>query len=92
MLTDKQIEKLSAVQAKYADELMAYPNVIGVGIGFARKDGEATDEPSLVVMVSEKLPVAQLALDAILPTELDGVRVDVQATGAFSASVFTANG
>jgi hypothetical protein len=92
MLTDEQITKLSAVQAKYADELMAFPNVVGVGIGFARKDHASTDEPAIVVMVSEKVPLAQLAPEDILPLELDGVRVDVQATGTFGAGGLIAGG
>src|SRR5690242_1771874 len=86
MLTDKQIEKLSAVQAKYVEELMKYPHVIGVGIGFAKRDGLDTAEPALVVMVDKKMPVAQLAEEDILPNELEGVRIDVQETGTFSAN------
>jgi hypothetical protein len=85
MLTDAQITKLSAIQAKYADKLMKYPNVIGVGIGFAQVNGRTTDEPALVVMVDNKIPMAQLAMTALLPKELDGVRIDVQETGTFTA-------
>lgn len=85
MLTDEQINKLSAVQTKYADALMKFPHVVGVAIGFATVNGEVTEEPALVIMVDEKIPVAQLADDQILPDKLDGVRVDVQSTGTFQA-------
>jgi hypothetical protein len=35
--------------------------------------------------VREKLPLDQLAPKDVIPTELDGVPVDVQATGVFRA-------
>ncbi|MCU0511450.1 MAG: hypothetical protein MUE40_02660 [Anaerolineae bacterium] len=85
MLNDEQMAKLTELQAKYAPALMRYPHVIGVGIGIAMRDGQYTDEPALVVMVDLKLPQAQLILEDILPRELEGVRVDVQATGVFTA-------
>jgi hypothetical protein len=39
----------------------------------------------IVVSVREKLPPDQLAPKDVIPTELDGVPVDVQATGVFRA-------
>lgn len=84
-MNDDINDKLSAVQAKYADALMQYPHVVGVAIGMAQVNGNYTDEPALVVLVDEKVPEAQLALEDILPHELEGVRVDVQATGVFTA-------
>ncbi len=77
--------RAQAVQAKYVDELMAKPYVVGVGIGLAKKADAVTQEVALIVMVSEKLPEAQLAPEDVLPTELDGVRVDVQEMGMFAA-------
>lgn len=85
MDNDARISEISEVQAKYIDELMAYPHVVGVGIGMRQKDGEYTDELSLVVMVDEKIPLAQLDHNSILPIELEGVGIDVQETGNFSA-------
>jgi hypothetical protein len=84
-LSEEQIEALTAVQIKHMDTLMSYPNVVGVGIGFARKDDQPTNEPAIIVMVNEKLPVAQLDEHELLPREVDGVRVDVQETGGFFA-------
>lgn len=84
-MNDKQrMQEITEVQAKYVDELMQYPHVVGVGIGMRQQDGEYTNELSLIVMVDEKLPIAQLTPESILPTELDGVKVDVQETGSFS--------
>jgi hypothetical protein len=44
---------------------------------------------ALVVMVTQKMPVAQLADNDVLPQDLDGVRVDVQATGGFTGGFGT---
>ena len=77
--------RAQSVQAKYVDELMAKPYVVGVGIGLAKKDNTITQKVALIVMVSEKLPEAQLAPEDVLPKELDGVPVDVQEMGQFTA-------
>ena len=85
MLTDEQVQELTAVQVKHMDKLMSYPNVVGIGIGFAQDGEQPTNEPAVIVMVSEKLPMAQLAEEDVLPKELDGIRIDVQETGGFLA-------
>lgn len=85
MSNDGRMAEITAIQEKYIDELMAYPNVVGVGVGYRQHGNETTDELSLIVLVDEKLPVAQLAPEHILPTELEGITVDVQETGSFSA-------
>ncbi|MCA9883177.1 MAG: hypothetical protein KC708_09410 [Anaerolineae bacterium] len=85
MSSDETMKKLTEVQARHADELMTYANVVGCGIGLAMKEGLYTDTPALVVMVSVKLPVAQLDPKDVLPRQLEGERVDVQQTGDFTA-------
>src|SRR5687768_7817597 len=85
MLTDAQVEALTAVQVKHMDKLMSYPNVVGIGIGFAQDGEQPTNQPAVIVMVSEKLPMAQLAEEDVLPKELVGIRIDVQETGGFLA-------
>lgn len=80
---DKRIEKIAAVQDKYNPRLMAYPNVVGVGIGRRHRQGKTTNELCLVVMVKRKLPASKLPTEDILPRELDGVGIDVIETGAF---------
>lgn len=83
---DAQIARATEVQTRYADLLLSKPHVVGVGVGIAYRGGVPTGEVALVVMVDEKLPAAELAPDEMIPAELDGVRVDVQATGGFSAA------
>ena len=78
-------ERLSEVQAQYVDELMAQANVVGVGIGLAKDNDEFTDELAIVVMVEKKLPIEELAEEDIIPSELEGFRVDVQETGPIQA-------
>lgn len=79
------LEHAMAVKAKYEDELMRQPNVIGVGVGYRQRQGVMTDEVSIVVLVREKLAPQSLNDDTILPSELDGVPVDVQAAGDVTA-------
>ncbi len=79
-------DDINIIQAKYGEMLMAKANVIGVGIGLAMIDGDYTDAPALVVMVAQKMPLAQLEHADVIPARLDGVRVDVQETGVFTAS------
>ncbi len=81
----RQVQRASEVQARYADDLMRKPHVVGVAVGYASQGGKATPEIGLVVMVDEKLPPDQLDPQDMIPSELDGVRVDVQETGVFSA-------
>jgi hypothetical protein len=63
---------LAAVQARHEQELLRYPNVVGL----------ATGESGLLVLVSRKLPESELAPDERLPREIEGVPVDVVETGA----------
>jgi len=81
---EKRIAKIAAVQDKYSPKLLAYPNVVGVGIGLRQRQGKATDELCLVVMVRRKLPAEQLPAGGMLPSELEGVGLDVLETGAFN--------
>ena len=80
---EEKIEKIAAVQDKYNPKLLAYPNVVGTGIGWRQRQDKTTDELCLVVMVSRKLPPNKLPAEGILPRELDGVGIDVIETGAF---------
>ncbi len=84
--TQKQIERAYRIKQKYCDKLMKFPHVVGVGIGFAKKHGKRTDEVALIVMVDRKLDDDELSQDDRLPHELEGIRVDVQEFGAFTAS------
>jgi hypothetical protein len=80
----EQMQRVQEVQVKYEPLLLSLPHVVGVGIGYARRDGAMTGEVALVVMVDQKIAAASLPPEAVIPPQIDGVRVDVQEMGAFS--------
>jgi hypothetical protein len=82
-----QIEPERVVQAKekYWSELLAKPNVVGVGIGMKEIGGEKTGEMSMVVMVRQKLPLEGLRSGVAVPAVVDGVPTDVIEVGDLRA-------
>jgi hypothetical protein len=87
MLSQSQISHLSAVQARYTDQLMRKPHVVGVAVGQAQRGGKITDEPALIVLVNHKLPFDQIDDEARIPNSLEGIRVDVQEIGDLLADI-----
>ncbi|MEU5717610.1 hypothetical protein AB0G71_17815 [Streptomyces sp. NPDC020403] len=72
---------------RFGPQLLAHPDVDGVGVGRRRRAGDKTDEYAVVVHLRRKLPEREIPPDRLLPRELhfterDGrdvaVRVDVQ--------------
>jgi hypothetical protein len=78
-------EHVKAVKRAHENELLSKKNVVGVGIGFRQIAGTATSDLALVVMVSQKLPPAQLSEDDFIPAWIDGVPVDIQEVGEITA-------
>ena len=74
-------EHVKAVKRAHENELLSKANVVGVGIGFRQISGTTTSDLALVVMVSSKLPPAQLSEEDRIPSWIDGVPVDVQEVG-----------
>lgn len=83
----EEIEKIRRVRRKHTARLMKKANVVGVGVGYRRQAGQQTDELTLVVMVSRKVPVNILSARDVIPAEIDGVPVDVQELGEIRAQV-----
>jgi hypothetical protein len=79
------IQKVREVKQAYEAELLSKANVIGVGIGLARKGSALTQETALIVLVRRKVPVSQLNPKDIIPRMIDGVLVDVQEAGEIKA-------
>lgn len=77
--------RAQTVKERYEKELMMKANVIGVGIGIHKRAGEPTGGVSLVVMVTHKVPLGQLAPEDVIPSEIEGVSVDVQEVGDVKA-------
>jgi hypothetical protein len=78
-------QEVSKVKEVSKGSLMAMQNVVGVGVGYKVKGGQQTDDYAVVVMVSQKLPLAALAPKAVLPKSLSGVNVDVVEVGQLRA-------
>ncbi len=74
-------EKITQIQTRYAELLLAKAHVIGCGVGLAIVEGQYTDELALVVMVDVKVPEEELDPEDVVPRYLEGVRCDVQETG-----------
>lgn len=66
---------IEAVMAKYEEQLMELPNVIGVGIGI---EG---DKKIIKVFVRNKIPESSLNPDEIIPKLLGGFEVKVEEIG-----------
>jgi len=73
--------RLIDVRIRHEAELMRYPNVVGVSDGVRIRGGEPTGEPAIVVYVERKVPREELAERDVLPTEMEGIPVDVVEAG-----------
>lgn len=72
---------LAQARSRHEPALMRYPNVVGVSEGGRMRGGRPTGESSLVVYVERKIPRDQLGEDEVLPSQVDGVPVDVVEVG-----------
>ena len=81
MSQDEKTAKATLVQKKYTEMLLKIPHVMGVAVGLIKKNDAFTGDVGLVVMVDKKRPVGDLAPQDQIPSELDGVPVDVQEIG-----------
>jgi hypothetical protein len=79
------IERIKAIKAAHEERLLRKANVIGVGVGLRQQRGQTTDQVCIVVSVREKVPSEQLAPKDVIPSYIEGVPVDVQATGEILA-------
>jgi hypothetical protein len=77
--------RAQAVREAYINELLSKPNVVGVGVGIPQRGGQPVDEVGLVVMVEKKVPRDELRPQDLVPTEIEGVPVDVQEVGQIRA-------
>lgn len=82
---ETEMIRVRAVKAAYEKELLRKANVVGVGIGLRRQGGRPTGELSIVVSVTHKVPLEELDPQDVIPRELEGVPVDVQAVGRLRA-------
>jgi len=79
------IARAQVVQAANKETLLAKKNVVGVGVGLRHRGGKRTDEVAIIVMVRLKVPKILLASEDIIPSEIDGIPVDVKEVGRIKA-------
>jgi hypothetical protein len=77
--------RIREIKDRFEDMILIKANVVGVGIGLREQAGERLDEVCLVVMVTHKVPRVELAPEDLIPTEIEGVGVDVQTVGELKA-------
>ncbi len=82
MSSDPALERAREISRAHSNALLAKPNVVAVGLGYL--EGSST-ELTLVVMVEQKVPLSALAEDEIVPSEIDGLKVEVREVGEVSA-------
>ncbi len=78
-------DRIRAVKRRVERALLWKANVVGVAVGRKMVGGQPTEEPAIVVLVSHKLPEAQVPQGELIPHTLGGVTTDVVETGEFRA-------
>ena len=81
----EQYDRIGGIKRPHEKDLLAKSNVVGVGVGNKYVAGEDTGTPCIVVMVSTKLPRAELEDADLVPSTLDDVPTDVVETGLIQA-------
>jgi hypothetical protein len=82
---DNELDHIKRVKARHEAGLLRKRNVVGVGVGRREVGGQMTDQACLVVMVREKVRLEELAPEDRIPSQIEGVCVDVQAVGRIKA-------
>jgi len=82
MAEREQVRRLKEI---HKASILSKPNVVGVGVGVKESEGVKTGEVSVVVLVREKIPVAGLSPEGLVPKSLNGVRTDVIEVGDLRA-------
>ena len=66
-------------------DLFRRQNVVACGLGYKTSKGQTTNDLSLIVSVSQKVPREQLMPQDIIPKSLEGMMIDVVETGHIHA-------
>lgn len=85
MATGKEIEEIRAVRDRHEEGLLKKKNVVGLGIGYKEVEGQETEQLSLVVMVRKKESPSRLDAADLIPSEIEGVPLDVKEVGEIVA-------
>ena len=80
-MDNAQKARISDIQARYSPDLLQKAHVIGTAIGYRQQNNATTEELVLVVLVDQKVPLDSLAPQDQIPTQIEGIPVDVQSMG-----------
>jgi hypothetical protein len=70
---------INSVKRKFENQLMSLPNVTGIGIG------EHSGREIIIVLVTHKVPEAELDPSQVVPKSLEGYEVRVDEIGTVTA-------
>ena len=71
MILDEAVKKIEE------EMLLTKANVIGIGPGLKVKNGEVTEEESIVFIVSNKIKKESLVSSELIPKEIFGIKTDI---------------
>ncbi len=77
--------EVAQVKEAHKHDILAKPNVVGVGVGYKETEGRVTDQLSVVALVRNKVPKAALEPQEMVPREVNGVPTDVVEVGELRA-------
>ena len=81
----KGIEEIRAIKDRHGESLLEKKNVVGLGIGYKEIGGQETGLLSLVVMVRKKESPLRLDAADLIPSEIEGIPLDVKEVGEIVA-------
>ncbi len=76
-----EYDRVKKVKEKYEDFLMSLNGVVGCSIGYKETSGKKKNRLAVVCFVRKKKPKELLSEDELIPSELEGVPVDVVEVG-----------
>ena len=79
------IERATQVKERHEQEIMKKKYVVGMGVGFKAQGKVRSQQLSLVVYVSQKLPETALAPQDRIPPSIEGIPTDVVEVGKIKA-------
>ena len=77
----KALTAVASSKASAEEGLLGKENVVGVGVGLKITGGEQTATPSVMVLVSQKMPTDLLGRSDTIPKTVDGKPTDVLEVG-----------
>jgi hypothetical protein len=79
------LNRIRSILSAHRRRLLERANVVATGIGYKETDGTKTDRLCIVCSVKEKVPVARISSQEMVPSVVDGTPTDVFQTGAIRA-------